>query len=328
MTPRLGALPIELIEHIVVLLEPRDIGALRLTSRAIENKASKGSFATLFDHQIIRLEPDILRELGDLVSKGRLGCLLRNCTITGIIRAGPEATSDSSDLRTLLLELFRSLKERSPAGCLTSLSLELVAHRVEAQDTVTDPTQDWTAVWRSARSTFEVVMLALGEAQLSIDEKLDIFGNLRGCSLECNAFLDLIRQPATKMVIGSLQGLALSLSLPVDEEHDASEQQLSTIQEPLVLNDILGTLSLMPSLRSFDYHWYTLRYLASPPLSDSMNINDMPSPHLRHCGIRGARLSSSDLLNFCITTRPASVMLADVDLTLGTYAPISSIYQT
>jgi len=116
MKSHLETLPIELIEHIVIFLLLDDIASLRLTSRAMEDKASQGSFATFFKHKDVELTATTtLQDMVRLTSHGRLGCLLEHCTITGIVRSDTTAADEVAvqDLRTPLSEAFRNLKLRS-----------------------------------------------------------------------------------------------------------------------------------------------------------------------------------------------------------------------
>jgi hypothetical protein len=341
MMSHLEALQVELVEHIVTFLEFSDIASLRLTGRAMESKASYGSFTAHFRHKDVELTTRTLQEMVRLTSQGRLGSRLQHCTITGIVTgiARNEATAAdevTEHLRSLLAEAFSNLKRCSPKGGLASLCLR-VAARIESPDgELSEPNdfRNWRAVWDSALRTFDITMAALSESQLFVDEHLDIYGSLRGCSLECNAFLAFAQKSASKHVFGPLKKLTVSLSPPpkAGMEHQSeaaateTEAQAQGSNSNLILQGFMRVLHIMPKLESLDLHWCSLKNTASTPpvpsASRQENSTSPASPHLKECSLRGICVSESDLLHFLEAAHPATVTLTDVRLVSGTYASI------
>ena len=336
MKPCLEALPIELIEHIVTFLEPRDIASLRLTSRTIENNASHGSFTSLFKHKSVELRKRALQKMVRVTSQGRLGCLLQHCTVTGVLRNKTTAAYNNADYSRLLAAAFGNLKRRSQKISLASLRL-CVAARSEVTDgerTDRGDSRSWRTVWDTALHTFEVTMDALNSSQLPVTEHLDIFGSLRGCSLGCDAFLAFAPKFVSKHVFGSLKKLTVSLSA----SHEAIEEQENgaiddeslahsqSRRSELVLQDIIQVSCIMPELEILDLHWFDLGENVATSEVPSEFRNDSSaisaSMPLKECSLRGIHVSESDLLQFLEAVRPTVLTLTDLRLVSGTYATI------
>ncbi|MCJ1386469.1 hypothetical protein MMC17_009595 [Xylographa soralifera] len=338
MKSHLETLPIVLVEHIVTYLGLSDIASLRLTSRIMENKASQWSFTACFKHKDVELTTRTLQDMVRLTSQGRLGCLLQHCTLTGIVRNEASADDDGNPehLRSLLVEAFRNLKRRSPKGVLASLRLRVAARVERADGELSEPKdfRDWRAVWGSALRTFDVTMAALSDSQLFVDEHLNVFGNLKGCSLACGAFLAFAQKSASKHVFGSLKKLTVSLSAPpkatMEQQSEAAvtepEAQAQSSHSNLILHDIMMVLHSMPKVESLDLHWYNLGDTTStPPVSSAAHQGNSTSrapSHLKECSLRGIYVSENDLLQFLKAVHPTIVTLTDIHLISGTYAVI------
>lgn len=344
MKSPLEALPVELVGLIVTFLEPCDIASLRLTSRAVENKASQGSFTTLFKHKNVELTSRTLQEMVQMTSQGRLGCLLQHCTITGIVRNGTTATDDEgAEHLRLLTEAFCNLKQYSPKAGLSSLCLR-VAARIEGADgklIEPDSFRSWKTVWDAALRTFNVTMAALNASQLPVGEHLDIFGSLRGCSLGCDAFLAFaqnLKFAASMHIFGSLKRLTVSLSAPhkAATEHGSeetagaeTEAQAESRHSNLILQNIMQVvLPIMPKLESLDLQWYNLRdsSMFTLPVSSTTlqgtGTSSASSTSLKECSLRGIYATESHLLQFLKAVHPTALTLTDTRLVSGTYASI------
>lgn len=336
MESPLEALQIELIEHIVTFLELCDIASLRLTSGAMENKASQGSLTALFKHKNVELTTKTLDEMVRVTSQGRLGCLLQHCTITGIVRNETAAADEGTEHVRLLAKAFRNLKQRSKKGGLGSLCLRVAARMEGADGELIEPDnfRSWRAVWDVALRTFKVTMAALNESQLPVDEHLNIFGSLRGCSLACDAFLAFAQQFTSMHVFGSLKRLTVSLSAPhkAATEHQSEAAVIETGAQAqsrhsnLILQGIMQVSRIMPALERLELHWYNL--------GDSMSTSPVPSATrpesstssaftcLKECSLHGIYVSESHLLQFLQAVQPATLTLTNVRLVSGTYASI------
>jgi hypothetical protein len=271
-----------------------------------------------------------------VTSQGRLGCLLQHCTITGIVRNETTAADEGTEHRRLLAKAFHNLKQCSPTGGLVSLCLR-VAARIEGADrelTEPDDFRSWRAVWDTALRTFNVTTAALNKSQLPVDDHLDIFGSLRGCSLACDAFLTFAQEFASMHVFRSLKRLTVSLSVPLKAitEHQFNvvvtkiAAQAQSTHSNLILQGIMQLSHIMPELESLKIHWYNL--------GDSMSTSLVPSATrqestvssasicLKECSLHGIYVSESHLLQFLEAVHPATLTLTDVRLVSGTYAPI------
>src|SRR5437762_13540534 len=111
-----------------------------------------------------------LQDLVQVTGQGRWGCLLRHCTITGIIRTETTAQDESTEHVRLLAEAFRNLKQWSPEAGLASLCLR-VAVRIEvAEGVLAEPLDfaSWRVVWDAAPRTFNVTFAALHTSQVPV----------------------------------------------------------------------------------------------------------------------------------------------------------------
>ncbi|GAB7347707.1 hypothetical protein MBLNU459_g5266t1 [Dothideomycetes sp. NU459] len=335
MASYLEALPVELTERIVTLLELGDVAALRMTSRTVESKASGGSFTDYFKHKNVELTTKSLQNFVRWTTECRLSHLLQHCTIIGIIRTEATATRDAAEhLKSLLAEALRTLKRRCLQGRIASLCLRVAARTESAEGELCEPNdfRNWRAVWSAALCTFNVTMGALSNSQLPVNEHLNIFGSLTGCSLACDVFLAVTKKPALKHVFGSLRRMTLSLSAPPKAAviHDQTGYEffarLNIQTESSHAKPILQSIShIMPQLEVLDFHWYTLKgstfdssmFHPLPPCQE----NSVTLATL-HFILRGIYVSETDLLHFLEAFRPAAVTLTDIHLISGSYTSV------
>ena len=84
--PRLDCCPNEIIESVVVLLAFPDICNLRLVSRLISVKVVQEHFKSFYKKKHVDLTEESLQALQyNTVNKGRLGCLVEELTLVGIV---------------------------------------------------------------------------------------------------------------------------------------------------------------------------------------------------------------------------------------------------
>lgn len=332
----LAALPIELVENIVTNLDLRDVSSLRLTCREIGNKASQLSFAALFVNQDVKLTTRALKDFVVITSQGQLGYLLQNLTLTGIASNEPTTPEETAEHVRLLAAAFRNLKQRSPRRGLVSLTLGLAA-RVGHRGQLAPPDDQrvkpaWRTVWDEAARTFRAVVAALGESQMSVGERLDVFGVVACCSLACDFFVASAGIFSSGPVFGSLRKLTLSLSppycalgligLPARVYKRALRRHCQQVF-PAVMQ--LGHVTR--ELEFWDLHWFSLGIhtstsnVSDSPEEDSI-VNSSSTVHVKNCSLRGVFTSEVDLLQFLQTARPEVLTLKDNHLITGKYTPI------
>ncbi|OAQ65884.1 hypothetical protein VFPPC_07518 [Pochonia chlamydosporia 170] len=335
----LTALHTELIDHISTYLDVPDIASLRLTCRTMGRKATSSKFTALFKQKNIQLSTQALQRLVQVTSQGSLGCLLEDCSITGIAQL-PQASLSQTDQTTELVQLlttaFRNLKQHSPNGKITSIRLLVVAREQDAIGNLVEPAvfRSWGAIWAAASHTFKVVMAALSNSGLYV-ECLDIFNSINGCSLVIDDFMSDLK---TKQLWPLLKTLSVSLSAKpvvdkwlIDEamEHQyqpAGPEEIWTADQ--TLRAIANTISHMPFLQSLNVHWYIIGKPETPPTEVSSNLfNDTTMQSfkwtgIQECSLHGIQATPTHLLQFLQTFRPQTLTLTDVSLVGGTYSPI------
>lgn len=350
MKSHLPALPTELIQYVASYLEPCDLGALRLTSRAVDSAVSQSrQFCSLFTRKNIQLSAERLQKFVQVTSQGRMGCLLQHCTIAG--QAQEAALTDDEDeladetqtLRLLLATAFSNVKQHSPHKGLTSLCLGVAACTTDENGRRIEAPRFhlFRQIWDAARQTFEITLAALNDSQLHVYQELDVFMSLRGCSLAYNDFLDLPQRFASLHALESLKRIRLSLSAPHEvrpEYRFESEDGQASADEPTeapatevypenILQSVMLVMAhFMPQLEAIELHWYNvavhLRDLPTPPpvpLSPALDgeTKQQRFAHLKECHLSGLYVSESDLLRFLTATRPPTVALTYVHLLRG-----------
>jgi hypothetical protein len=216
MMQLLESLPIEILLMISVYLDIGDIGSLRLTNHQVENRISHSPFTSCFHRKTINLTERVLHKLVWLTSRSRLVCLLQHCVLVLNPTSGKALLSSRRRrrLQNLLVETFRNLKKFSPRNNLKSLGLSLTRldPNVCGMSSTEIQPEVLSCCWLLAIPTFELTMHALYESQLPIIEQLNIFGDIRGCSLALDTFVKFNWQSIAANVLGSLKKLTLSLS--------------------------------------------------------------------------------------------------------------------
>lgn len=338
----LEALQVEIVESIVSFLELRDIASLRLTCRTIEDKASNQSFASFFRDKDVKLTSPALQDFVLATGQGRLGCLLRHCTLTGVVSNKKATASEIDDHSRLLTDAFRNLKNRSPEGGLTSLTLAVAVdvgtdgRLVRPDDVRVRPA--WRKVWDVAACTFRETITALQESQMSMGEHLDIFGNVSGCSLTYDVFVAHMGTLTSARVFGSLKTLTLSLSgryrgLSEPQWEGSPQETTNSIRQTQrrdsaqVLRTVKQLSLVAPQLEDFDLHWYDLgrNISTSTPFNIAQEGDidtGLGAVHVKSCKLRGVFMSETGLLQFLQAACPATLTMSDIHLGPGTYTSI------
>ncbi|KAH8680556.1 hypothetical protein BX600DRAFT_504332 [Xylariales sp. PMI_506] len=351
MASTMKDLPVEIVEHIVSMLDVRDVASLRLVDRQLEMKASYGHFAALFKRKSVDLTTRSLQEMVYVMTHGRLGCLLEHCTITGVLQEDVSPSVDDTENLRLLTEAFANLKSLSPKGGLATLQLHIVV-RVESlnefhQEILEPPGfRLHKFVWNMARRTFHTTIAALRESQLAIYQHMDIFGRVKGCSLGCDVFQAFVSDSAFIQNFSSLQRLTMRLSSPVlepvqdpteDEDDEDEVPELERLFETQVnhvnctLQNILQLRRIMPALAELGLHWYNLGRLSckkalgmttTSDISQEGDTGTTTAMNLKVLGLLGLCVSESSLLSFLGKARPSSLALSYTLMRSGTYDSI------
>ncbi|KAI0199300.1 hypothetical protein F4808DRAFT_214135 [Astrocystis sublimbata] len=334
------ALPLEIIGLVVTYLDFADILSLRLACRAMLCQRSIDS--RIFAQKQVYLTPASLATLVQMTSPDIAGCVLQHCTITGL--AGARLTpSRIEECKQLLTAAFRNLKEHSTNGSLASLRLHVIwkaTHEMlEPEDEEPymprfDATH-WVR-WETALCTFNVTMAALQESGLRVDDYLNIFDDIEGCSLPYDALVSLSCQVPTTTVLSGLKRLNVSLSSPCSDSvaegsHEELDRPIEYWRIPIqarhgtnALQGLLAMSTIMPSLESLGVHWYNLLDYAAATL-DETKVEIQPQPafkQLTSCHVRGLETTESDLLQFMKNLHPQDICLADISLYTGGFSSI------
>lgn len=350
----LGALPPELFDLVASHLDACDFASLRLASRILDDKvASQRRYADLFATAAILLD---ISELEDFVqvTQGRMCHLLQHVTIAGMAQERvPVSHSVSARHQQLLTDAFANIKTNSSNGGIATLCLKVTARAKGSEGRLAQPPEfgSWRAVWDAARFTFKTTMLALNQSQLRIDQELDIFSSVKGCSLAFDDFLDMSRvYSSIGNVFSRLKTIKLSLAAPKEAVPRAvsenvysrtrSQESAHVVGPKVYPADILRRIAqvvskLMPSVDDVDWHWFNLTFgtpelsssrSASPCIHEEIRKGKMPANALpfepMECKLRGLYVSERDLLRFLKNACPERLTLQYVHLIEGSWEPI------
>lgn len=338
---QLEDLHVELVDHILRFLVTGDIASLRLTSCTMVKKATQPIFTSLFKRKEVLLSTESLEKMVGVTADGRLGCLLQHCTITGIAIATtlntPTPNTTTRDLQ-LLTQAFRNLKKYSPDGVLESICLRVTAREVDWRGKLVQPQtfKSQRTVWAAALETFDLVMEALRQSGLCVDE-LDIFDTLRGCSLDISHFMEKFNAPD---LLRSLKRLRMSLGpTPAMQPWRIEEDAEYKVHNPSAVNHtgwrrqdsllaVSQVLERTQNLQSLKVHWYSFNDVYNPKSLEPAESNDVSSPDsdkgtsLRECSLHGIWVPARHLLKFLQMTQVEQLTLAEISLLEGTYEPI------
>ncbi|KAL4911470.1 hypothetical protein BDW74DRAFT_8545 [Aspergillus multicolor] len=113
----------------------------------------------------------------------------------------------------LLSEAFGDLKADTDNSRLSSLSLQVMVYRLDAEQRL--PPADggsWKLIWQAAADTFHTTIQALTASELTV-EKFDIYGSQECCSLACTELSTVdFDAEGLAAALASLRGLSVSFS--------------------------------------------------------------------------------------------------------------------
>ncbi|KAI0188482.1 hypothetical protein EV127DRAFT_497814 [Xylaria flabelliformis] len=316
MASSLETLPIELIQIIVKLLKFQDVASLRCTSRAIESKASYGSFTKYFHHKNIRLETKTLHKLVRLSNMEYLTSRLKHCTIIGIVDTNASNCQIKEHTR-LLTTIFRNFQKNIETSSILSLDLR-IDKGVELKSTVYQGNF-------GAQHTFQITMEALIDSNLSVDEYLNLFG--RGLSsLEYDAFLYLAQRPGPAKVFKHLKWLEMRLSSYETNWNLYSFVSQDERNQLSTLKAISHMSASMPKLEGLHLHWLDSYWGLKLDLGTTKRpryreiTSGSPPLDLKECTLSCMNISGLNLLQFIMSTRPKVLYLKRLFLAEGVLA--------
>lgn len=322
--PTLENLTAEILEAIIVKLQFRDIGSLRLVSRTIAAKTVQDTLKERFASKTVEWTSEKqLQELLRLTQPHWMGRFLQNLTIVGRAKAALTTPSNQG----LITAAFDNLRQNSIHGGLKSIILAIQG-RDKSNDIITTERiiREWEIVWKTASQTFNTVCRALSDSALPI-QKLDVFGSIPRCSLACNKIAPGLDYINLSRPLANLKCLSLSLSHHIDESPRSSTlRSFSRIQR--YHNDIRRFLELCPYLETLELHWYNLQYPSDENdaqerlfFTEIVKLDSLSK--LRHCRLYGLHTDETTLTVFCKqATQLCSLSMNEIHLREGKFAPV------
>lgn len=235
-------LPNEIVETVVGYMDLQSIGNLRQTSRTLAAKATQDRFKSFFKSKHVDITRPSLEAFAEATRANRLGCLLQNLTLVGIVNNTKKLAKKSRNPRgdqrkraqdlailverqrdfddmhedgidvELLGEAFHNMKASGKSEIL-SVSLAVEVYREDAE-TRLQPAKggSWKMIWQCAVDTYRTALLSLGASGLHTN-KLNVYEGIQRCSLAGNEINTLdFTEPGLADVLSSLRSLSMSLS--------------------------------------------------------------------------------------------------------------------
>ncbi|KAL4861600.1 hypothetical protein BDV12DRAFT_179997 [Aspergillus spectabilis] len=358
MTVGLESSPPEIIWSILRLLDLADVGNLRLTSRCLRSKATQGHFQSCLRSKRVKVTGPELESLATVTQRGWLGCEIHDLTLVGVVnntksleeavRANPDDPRktdleilqqrereylqllESGRVVHLLGKAFKSLAANSAIRKLRSLSLKVIVYVSNAKDEpppISGGPLTLRPIWQMAAETYQIVVSALQDSSLEIDN-MYIFSGQQRCSIAGNELstIDYRAEGLTK-TLHSLKSLSisvseqiLSLTLP-DEAEDDSEYETTSEDEDRAFQEAFqdammkatdeanftglpNLIQACENLRSLELHYYRANWSGSLPRIPSERffqriaaLDTLPAK-LEECSLRGLILDEENLLAF------------------------------
>lgn len=321
----LDGLPSDILMDILDLLIFRDLCNLCLVSRTFAALCRQNNFfQNYFSTKRLKLiSTEQMQEFVYLTHENRMGCLLRNLRVVGVV--GIPLAARLQTLTMLLAEAFNNLRLNSAHPSLQSITLLIQTQEDGNSERVSiDKVRDWRQVWHTAAQTFQIVSLALAESALPI-EILDVFGSVDRCSLTCDQIGQCLHTLQVSRALGKLKSLSLSLSHHMVEEDSGS--RLNTVRSHT--NDIARFLELCQQVQKLELHWYNLRRikLDEADLEDRQFLAHVVQlaqfSQLRHCRLSGIYTDENTLLTFLQQASQLSYFsMEGIHLQSGKFGPI------
>ncbi|EPE07857.1 f-box domain protein [Ophiostoma piceae UAMH 11346] len=230
----LDQLHLEVVDHIIDLLDLSDVAAVRLTCRSLARAAAYNRrHQQRYRHKTVELTAHCLVEFAYLTRAPSMlvPCHLSSLTLRGIARNkrglnfdvvddmhyrdikatdiadDPEADhdvdlaprDDPSHHVHLLVDAFSNLRQHSARGSLETLTLTVgqsIASATSGSEHRYSPS--WRTVWAAAEHAFTTAMAALHASGLVVTEHLDVVRSLECCAIPHAVFLEHFGADAKK----------------------------------------------------------------------------------------------------------------------------------
>ncbi|KAK3724191.1 hypothetical protein LTR37_001316 [Vermiconidia calcicola] len=319
MASGLEDLPNEVVESITVLLNLRNIRALRLVSRTLASAATQSHFKSYFRSKRVELTEAALQAFLEFTRCGRLGRLLQDLTLVGVARqSNPEASyeakqnDDQHELHIKLLsQALTFMKASKGFEMLSSLSLE-VAVLLETESGYHP--QPLTSKWRTAGESLACDKLS--PTDLKAEGLSESFAGLTTLSLNLS---DRITENVPSHEVDWSQSPEPS-DIHRAEAKAADEHNFDGLEQLLQLCTQLRSLKVhyyrldgaLNLLRHSEYHGKLIQRLGKAAAF----------PHLTDCQLQGLHARDKDLLRLIRGTAPKDLSLENVTLTAGNFDPI------
>jgi hypothetical protein len=337
MAPDIDALPAEMVESLVGLLELEDICHLRLAGKSLSAKASQGHFKDFFVARKLHVDnvQHIERFIAD-VPRSSIIASVRRLTISGKASC---SDLDTDRLGELLFQLFTTLQNARSRRGLLSLRMSV------DQDPEVDlhaPGANF-ATWKrnttAATRIFKVTMQAVQEAQLQL-QGLHVLDDVICCSLPCDELMDGLDLERLSACLRPTTSLSLNIShhrnTAIEEDdgtskyRSADDPRESSESGKQRKNAISGFLKMMPKLTELDLQWYTLRRrkaTASDHEVATWNnaIHEILPKTLKSIALRGFEVSSDTLLRLLSAPSVEKVSLRKVSLHTGKWSSVLDV---
>lgn len=353
MSPCLEDCPTEIVEAISILLDLTDIQSLRQSCKSLATKIAHGHFKSYYRSKRIDLTLHALRAFVSATQAGRLGCLVEELVLVGLVNLAEEQNTGSNPelhLATakaeldLLSKAFNALTASKKSREFISLSLEVEVVQDKLRLLPAAVTgEGWKCVWRRAAWTFHITVDALAASRLPL-EQLNVFNShqSQSCSLACEELSRAVFQDqGLATSFASLKSLSISLSdriienlpafdfsQPVKEKDIREAESKATAKSNFV--GVATFLELACSLDSLEIHFYWLNtahfYLRNPYTPNEHLLKQAAKsknlPKLKQCKLRGIYISDKDLLAFIQHTATRRLFLQNVAITSGKFRPV------
>lgn len=329
------ALPLEILNLIILHLPVPDISTLRLSCHALNNSLCRTShLRRVFQHKTIRFSVQGMKQFARVTKTPGMCCLLEHCTVAGIAEDPHTRRCDdfSDTLENALFTGFGNLRRFSKTKALKSLTFTMTAGDYDKQGrfVVSKKLHDRRAVWDQAPYVFHMVLDALVGVKLKVLHKLDLYSDRQGCSMVYSYFTNVGKRLACFDFnpFDNTRQLRVSLCAPIkpprgdEEEEDGYDSDAADMEDAspkATLGNILRVpLQCMPQLESVDLHWYDVgnHWEAYPAkeLSTPLGEPDLPVHHLRELTVRGFFTTLPSLQKALQATTPDSLTLKYINL--------------
>lgn len=200
MPPNLQSCPLQVVEHIVELLDLADIRNLRLSCATLATKALTGRFSNFFESLYVDLTADSLVSFAKATQADSPLCKVHTLHLAGIIREPDDSTIPSWERKfncsaqteyevQLLSQAFDGLAKYNKDGILPSFSLQIaVVKRNNKRDLPRSTGRGYPlkSLWQCTVNSFNTAIRALAASKLRV-RQMNLFNerDMQNCSLSC-----------------------------------------------------------------------------------------------------------------------------------------------